>query len=105
MSQKRFNLKDTKGMEFNTKETYDLLKMNRQYLMCWAARDFVNMLDKALRFKVSGYLHKGLVYVTLNGGDLYDVHLVSTHGNLKETKTDIYFDDLSEMIDKMVETK
>ena len=102
---KRFNLNDVIGREFNTSETYALLKMNTNYLMCWGARNFVNMDGKALRFKVSGYLHKGLVYVTLNGADLYDVHLVSTHGNLKETKTDIYFDDLSEMIDSMVETK
>jgi len=102
---KKFELENVVCRGFDQNETFKLLKMNNNLLMCWGARNFVKIKDNALRFKVSGYLHKGYVYITLGASDTYDIHLVSTHGNHKETKEGIYYDQLSDVIDMMVETK
>tara|TARA_R110000868_G_scaffold203969_1_gene451906 strand:+ start:8227 stop:8562 length:336 start_codon:yes stop_codon:yes gene_type:complete len=71
----------------------------------WGVRNLVNCANKALKMTVSGRLHKGHVYVCVNGMDLYDVILCSNRGTIKKVMTDIYFDDLFERMDKAIETK
>ena len=56
-----------------------------------------------LGLKVNGNHHKGYVLITLNGGDYYDVDIITTHGNIKKRFNDLCFDELVETIDKEIE--
>ena len=87
----------------NVKETVQVLSHNKTIFWSWGVRDFKNYSNKVLRFTVSGHHHKGHVYITVNGNDLYDVYLTSNQGNIRDTYTDIYFDDLVEIIDNRIE--
>lgn len=59
--------------------------------------------DKCYRFRVNGHHHKGHVYITLNGLDLFDIHFTSIHGVIKKIKTDVYVFDLLETLDTEIE--
>ncbi len=57
-----------------------------------------------LKLRVSGAIHKGWVYISLNQGtDTYEITLTDVHGNIKKELTDIYFDQLGTLIDSLVE--
>lgn len=61
-----------------------------------------NMPTLALR--VSGLLHKGWVYVSYDcGTDTYTVTLLSVQKKVKKTITEVYFDELGEIIDTNIE--
>lgn len=71
----------------------------------WGAKDWGGINDDALVFQVNGRLHKGTVIITLNGMDTYDIHLFNGAGNqVGESVTDIYCDQLTDVIDELVET-
>jgi hypothetical protein len=70
----------------------------------WGMHKLINCANKALRMTVSGRLHKGHVYICVNGADLYDVILCSNRGTIKKVLTDIYFDDLFSRMDEVIET-
>jgi hypothetical protein len=89
--------------DMNQQETLDLLKRYGMKFLSWAPRNFQAIGKKALRFNVSGHHHKGHVYISVNGSDLYDVHLTSLQGTVKEEIKDLYFDQLFDAIDKKVE--
>jgi hypothetical protein len=71
----------------------------------WGAQGWTKINNQLLRFKVNGYLHKGYVYVAVNGSDLFDVWTTNLKGEIKDFKTDIYAEDFINIVDKMVETK
>jgi hypothetical protein len=52
---------------------------------------------------VTGLKHKGNVFIALNGLDLYDVVLTTSHGTVKCIMTDVYFDDLFSFMHKKIE--
>jgi hypothetical protein len=61
-----------------------------------------------LLFKVQGRLFKGHVLVRLLPSDTYQVdfgHLRKGKFNTKDSVSDVYFDQLAEIIDRKVETK
>lgn len=89
--------------EFNPNETLSLLNKYTFRFWSWGANGFKNVANKGLFFKVQGHHHKGYVLITLNFADLYDVRLFTTTGNLKDTITDLYFDQLFDAIDEKVE--
>ena len=90
---------------FDPNETIKCLKMfGGTGFWCWGAHAYTVYKDTMLRFKVSGLKHKGHVYITLNGADLYDVALTTTKGKIKKVMTDIYFDDLFNLLDWEIET-
>lgn len=61
-----------------------------------------NMATLALR--VSGLVHKGWVYISLDEGtDTYTVTLLNTRKNVKRVMTDVYCDNLGAIIDSLVE--
>lgn len=73
---------------------------------CWGARNWTNVENhKALKFRVSGRLFKGFVYITVNGLDLFDIYFthVGTSTIVKKVNN-VYIEDLIETIDKIVET-
>ena len=92
-----------KKRELNAQELLDYFKAHGFRFMSWGANNFLNIKNKALRFKVNGHHHKGYVYVACNGTDLMDFVLVSTHGNIKHIQSDLYIDQLFDAIDKKVE--
>jgi hypothetical protein len=89
--------------EFDTRDTLSLLNRYGYRFWSWGANKFTNLANKGLLFKVQGHHHKGYVLITLNGGDLYDVRLITTTGKIKDTMTDLYFDQLFDAIDEKVE--
>jgi len=75
----------------------------------WGMRDVSAIKGKdkrirAMRMTVSGRLFSGHVYITLNFSDLYDVVYCSNRGTIKKVTTDIYFDDLFQFMDNVIET-
>ena len=114
-------------IDFNVNETLQLLHYgkNINIVMSWGVSYFVAINEKnclkfstpfkipqlhekqayqkGLALKVSSRRHKGYVLITLNGGDYYDVDLISTRGNIKKQFTDLCFDELVETIDKEIE--
>ena len=77
----------------------------------WGARGYVcgedNNGEAYLQFRVSGFLHNGLVRVTYNEGkDLYTVQTLKVSGGIaipKKTHTGVFCEDLTELIDGLVE--
>jgi hypothetical protein len=69
----------------------------------WGSQNFVNVKNRGLQFKVNGHHHKGHVYLFVNGLDLFDIYLTSTHGNIKEKIEDVYLEDLFDVLDKKIE--
>ena len=91
--------------DFNPNETVAVLRHPSTLMTFWSwgVPKFTNFEDKALVFKVNGHLHKGYVCITLNWDDTYIVTLLLTHGNIVKTLENVYFDDLVEKIDEVVE--
>ena len=97
-------LKPLLQREFNVLDTSTLLKRtNLNVWFSWGVSKIVNVDNQGLLMKVRGHHHKGYVFVTLGWEDLYQVHLISTHGNIKETLEGIFFDQLQEVIDDKIE--
>jgi hypothetical protein len=49
------------------------------------------------------YHHNKPVYLFVNGGDLFDIYITTSHGTIKEKICDIYLDELVDVIDKKIE--
>lgn len=78
-------------------------KSGKIAMMCWAARGYKASKD-TLTFKVSGAKFKGNVAVTLDEGkDLYVVKFYNTRWTLKQSYDDVYCDQLTQLIDEIVE--
>jgi hypothetical protein len=88
---------------FDPKETMQWVTANKLWVMSWAARKFSQYENKALFFTVSGYLHNGIVLITLAWDDTYTVRLLSTQWNEKAKFENVYCDELAELIDEKVE--
>lgn len=57
-----------------------------------------------LKLKVSGFEHKGWVFISYNEGlDLYEVRLFDENYQLVKTVEEVYFDQMGELIDTLVE--
>ena len=69
----------------------------------WGAHAWTKMNDYCLRFMVHGHHHHGHVYLVVNGGDLFDVYLTTSRGKIKDIMTDIFIEDLVDVIDRKVE--
>ncbi|MEI7509284.1 MAG: hypothetical protein WCJ62_07440 [Flavobacterium sp.] len=89
--------------EFDVNETLQFLRMHQAQFWSWGANGFTSFKSKALIFRVNGNHHKGRVYIVLNGADLFDVYLTSSQGNIKQTFTDIYIDELFDLLDQKIE--
>ena len=87
----------------NVTETLNLIKRGGAKFWSWGGHAWTNFDNKFLRFKVSGRLHSGHVYLSVNGLDLYNIYLTTTRGTLIKTIEGIYFDDLVDVIDNNIE--
>jgi hypothetical protein len=94
--------------EIYVPDLIDLLRSSGSIMMSWGPHNFI--VDKKngaqmFRMNVQGYLHRGHVYIFLNGMDLFDVYLTTIHGTIKKRTEEmgIYSDSLVEWIDGNVE--
>lgn len=81
--------------------------VSKNTFWCWGVSKvqycFYNDMP-TLMLRVSGLVHKGWVYVSLNEGkDVYEVHLLNTRKTLKESVLEVYCDELGSMIDHLIE--
>ena len=80
-------------------------------LMCAAARNYGAYEDKkglyGLQFTISNTsaVKYGTVRITFNGSDLYDITIKNKNGKLLNTKSDIFFDQLNDVLENMWEKK
>lgn len=82
---------------------YSILKFQPTILLSWGIQRPV-VIKLGLRFRVNGFLHKGIVEIRYNeGADLFDVYLINEDGTLKELIEGVYFDQLVDTIDDHVE--
>jgi len=90
--------------EFDMQETLTVLRRCGGFgFWRWGANKFTNHRNKALSFRVTGLKHTGNVYITLNASDLYDFVLTSSHGTVKEHVTDLYVDQLFNVMHNHIE--
>jgi hypothetical protein len=88
----------------NCNETMQQLKAGGiAKLMSWGARNYTNIDNKALLFRVSGFKHKGYVLITLAYDDTYTVYLLKLNGEIVKTMEMVYCDELTDKIDEAVE--
>ena len=80
-------------------------------LMCSASRNFGAIEDKnglyGIQFKISNTSKYkfATVRIVLNGCDLYDIEIKNIRGRIVDSKTDIYCDQLSNILESMWEKK
>lgn len=97
--------KEYGGRSISIEETYSQLMVKKQIVWCWGAHGFGLIKDKAVIFKVNGFLLKGSVMIFLHGSDTYSIVFLDEEKNIYgEVKTGIYCDQLVDVIDSVVET-
>ena len=80
-------------------------------LMCAGARSFHATENKDGLFGISFIISNtskikyATVKIFLNGADLYDIKIINKRGRNLEVKTDIYCDQLNEVLENMWEKK
>ena len=79
--------------------------------MCSASRNFGAIENKdglyGIQFKISNTSKYkfATVRIVLNGCDLYDIEIKNIRGRIVDSKTDIYCDQLSNILESMWEKK
>ena len=71
--------------------------------ICWGSHNWTKMSDNVLRFNVQARRHKGHIYVAVNGLDLFDIYLTTSHGRIVKTFNDVYLEDFLGVIDNEIE--
>ena len=87
------------------KEIWRVLRTAPNIVMSWGLNpDTVRAIEYGLQFHVQGFKHTGNIEIKLNeGADLYEIYLYDESGELKESHTDIYVDQLIDTIDTAIE--
>lgn len=89
--------------EFDANETMKVLTHNLMTYLSWGVSKKFNISNKGLMLKVSGHHHKGWVLITLAWDDTYSVYIVSNKGEIKDEYKNVFFDELTELIDDRIE--
>lgn len=99
----------------NVKITDKVLTIQRQLMLnldiatffSWGVNKMKILLFRnmpTLGLNVSGLLHKGWVYISLNEGmDLYEITLLTSNYRVIKTIDEIYCDQLGTIVDQLVE--
>lgn len=90
--------------KFDVSSIANFIRKHGQIPMSWGYRNATNYMDKALVFRVNGFEHRGVVSITLNHKDLFNVELLSGHYNSKKVVEDVYIDSLINVLDSLIET-
>jgi len=90
--------------EFDINQIHKYIARSGAISMSWGFRNAVIIKNNlAYRFTVSGYHHKGHVYIVLNASDLFDIYYTSNRGTIKKIEKDVYIEDLLNILDKDIE--
>ena len=80
-----------------------LLNSNRSVFFSWGVTE-TRVIENGLQFNTNGYIHQGKVQVVYDeGADLFTVRTLNADGTTKEEREGIYFDQLQETVDRLVE--
>ena len=87
------------------KYIWSILRTRPSITMSWGIDpDSIQPVKVGLEFHVQGFIHTGLVRITLNEGeDLFEVELIDEKGETVKKLTSIFFDELISVIDENVE--
>jgi len=100
----QINIEKAACREMHLPDLTQILMMNKPIFLSWGAHAFTKNKENTLfRMKVNGHHHKGHVYIFLGFLDLFDVYLTTTHGRIKKVFKELYFDQLSDVIDREIE--
>jgi len=113
-----FNIKNksTEGETMTNSEMMQVAETIRSQihptvLMCSASRNFGAYENEigmyGIQFKISNTSKYkfATVRITLNGHDLYNIEIKNIRGRIVDSKTDIYCDQLSSILESMWEKK
>jgi hypothetical protein len=80
-----------------------ILRSNVSVVLSWGFHD-PSAIANGLSFFVCGFIYSGKVEVVYDHGkDLFIVRIFNDDGSIKEQVDDVYFDDLVDTIDEIVE--
>ena len=87
------------------KYIWSILRTRPSITMSWGIDpDSIKPIKVGLEFHVQGFIHTGIVRITLNEGeDLFEVELIDEKGETVKKLTSIFFDELINTIDENVE--
>jgi hypothetical protein len=91
-------------VSFDLSETMKVLTHNQPIFWSWGTSKRYNLDNRGLLLKVNAKYHKSYVLITLNGNDTYCVDIISSQGNILKNYSEVYFDQLTEVIDSRIET-
>jgi hypothetical protein len=98
---------DTEFLNYTAQNILTIIRSGGPIAWSWGPKMFRAELyagKAALRFFVSGFIHKGDVVVALNQAtDLYEVYCLDSSGNIVSSQVEVYFDELVAVIDHLVE--
>ena len=91
--------------EFDAQETMRQLTYGQNLVRFWSwgVSQRIAFKEKGLLLKVNARRHKSYVFIVLDFNDTYTVHLISSQGRVIKTFSEIYFDNLCEVIDDEIE--
>ena len=89
--------------DMDAKEIVQFFYSHGPKFWSWGANKFINVNNRGLKFNVNAHHHKGHIYLFVNGSDLFDIYITTTHGTIKEKVCDISLDQLVDVIDKKIE--
>jgi len=78
-----------------------LMGLGQMKVWSWGANSWT-AIQNGLAFKVQGFKFKGIVQITLMPSDTYTIQFSKAKMILKEI-TDVYFDEMVDIIDEYVE--
>ncbi|KQC33424.1 hypothetical protein AAU57_08915 [Nonlabens sp. YIK11] len=97
------NLQQYCEREFNTQETFNLLKASGAIFYSWGVSKATNYKDAGLLLKVNGHHLDGYVFIVLGWNDVYKVFYLDNNHQLLDSAEGIYCDMLTNEIDVRIE--
>jgi hypothetical protein len=97
------NLETLLQRDFEVSETVQLLQLNKTIYWSWGVESLLNFKNKGLLLKVNGHHHKGWLLIILAWDDTYSYYLLEGNKTIKKEQHNVYFDMLTDMLDKDIE--
>jgi hypothetical protein len=102
------NIKSAICREFDLDEIFRYVRSagNGGFPLSWSwglEKPCIVIKNKALRFRVHGHHHKGLVYIVLAGSDTFTIFYTTIQDKIVKIAEDVYIDQLIEVLDIDIE--
>jgi hypothetical protein len=101
----KINIENLGQRSFDINELHQtIIKYGGYKRMSWGYnKPVIVKTDMVFRFSVNGYHHKGHVYIELDFMDTFNIVYTSTHGTVKKVRSDVYIDQLIDILDTDIE--